>query len=51
MSATEGEGALTEWAQRQETRALTGGLGAQGASARSGIPRSGPGDQDRMEGI
>ena len=37
MSATEGEGALTERAQRQETRALTGGPGVQGARARSGI--------------
>jgi hypothetical protein len=37
MSATEGEGALTERAQRQGTRALTGGPGAQGTRARSGI--------------
>jgi hypothetical protein len=36
-SATEGEGALTERAQRQGTRALTDGPGAQGARARSGI--------------
>jgi hypothetical protein len=36
-SATEGEGALTERAQRQGTRALTGGPGAQGARAQSGI--------------
>jgi hypothetical protein len=50
-SATEGEGALTERAQRQGTRALTGGSGAQGARARSGVPRSGPCNQDRTEGI
>jgi hypothetical protein len=37
VSATEGEGALTERAQRQGTRALTGRPGAQGAHARSGI--------------
>jgi hypothetical protein len=37
VSATEGEGAVTERAQRQGTRALTGGPGAQGARARSGI--------------
>jgi hypothetical protein len=36
-SATEGEGALTEQAQRQGTQALTGGPGAQGARGRSGI--------------
>jgi hypothetical protein len=36
-SATEGEGALTERAQRQGTRALTGGPGASGARARSDI--------------
>jgi hypothetical protein len=35
-SATEGESALTERAQRQGTWALTGGPGAQGARARSG---------------
>jgi hypothetical protein len=29
VSATEGEGALTEWAQRQGTWALTGRLGRQ----------------------
>jgi hypothetical protein len=34
---TEGEGALTERAQRQGTWALTGGPGAQGTRARSGI--------------
>jgi hypothetical protein len=34
---TEGEGALTERAQRQGTRALTGGPGTQGVRARSGI--------------
>jgi hypothetical protein len=51
MLATEGEGALTEWAQRQGTRALTSGSGAQGARARSSIPRSGPCDQDRTKGI
>jgi hypothetical protein len=37
MSATEGEGALTERAQRQGTRALTGGPGAQGTRVLSGI--------------
>jgi hypothetical protein len=37
VSAIEGEDALTERAQRQGTRALTGGPGAQGARARSGI--------------
>jgi hypothetical protein len=37
VSATEGEGALTERAQRQGTRTLTGRLGAQGTRARSGI--------------
>jgi hypothetical protein len=37
VSAIEGEGALTERAQRKGTRALTGGPGAQGARARSGI--------------
>jgi hypothetical protein len=37
VSATDGEGALTEWAQRQGTQALTGGPGAQGVRARSGI--------------
>jgi hypothetical protein len=37
VSATEGEGALTERAQRQGTRALTGGPGAPGTHARSGI--------------
>jgi hypothetical protein len=37
MSATEGESALTERAQREETQVLTCGLGAQGARARSGI--------------
>jgi hypothetical protein len=37
VSATEGEGALNERAQRQRTWALIGGLGAQGARARSGI--------------
>jgi hypothetical protein len=47
----EGEGALTERAQHQGTWALTGGPEAQGARARSGIPRSGPCDQDRTEGI
>jgi hypothetical protein len=35
-SATEGEGALTERAQRQRTWALTGGPGRQGTRARSG---------------
>jgi hypothetical protein len=37
MSATKGEGALTERAQHQGTRALTGEPGAQGARARSSI--------------
>jgi hypothetical protein len=37
VSATEGESALTERAQRQGTWALTGGPGAHGARARSGI--------------
>jgi hypothetical protein len=37
VSATEGESALTERAQREETQVLTCGLGAQGARARSGI--------------
>jgi hypothetical protein len=37
VSATKGEGALTERAQHQGTWALTGGPGAQGARARSGI--------------
>jgi hypothetical protein len=37
MSAAEGEGALTEWAQCQGTWALTGGPGAQSARVRSGI--------------
>jgi hypothetical protein len=37
VSTIEGEGALTEWAQHQGTRALTGGPGVQGARARSGI--------------
>jgi hypothetical protein len=36
-SVTEGESVLTEQAQRQGTRALTGGPGASGARARSGI--------------
>jgi hypothetical protein len=35
-SATEGESALTERAQCQRVWALTGGLGCQGARARSG---------------
>jgi hypothetical protein len=42
-----GESALTDRAQRQGTRALIGGSGLQGVRARSGIPRSGPCDQDR----
>jgi hypothetical protein len=37
MSATEGEGALTERAQHHGTRALTGGPGASGARARNSI--------------
>jgi hypothetical protein len=37
VSATEEEGARTERAQRQVTWALTGGPGAQGVRARSGI--------------
>jgi hypothetical protein len=37
MSATDGEDALTKRAQRQGTWALTGGPGAQGARAWSGI--------------
>jgi hypothetical protein len=37
MPATEGEGALTERAQRQGTRALPGGPRAQGARVQSGI--------------
>jgi hypothetical protein len=49
-SAAEGEGALTEWAQRQRTWALTGGPGRQGAWARSSILGSGPFNQDRSEG-
>jgi hypothetical protein len=44
-------GAMTDRAQRQGTRALRGGPGAQGASARSGIPRSEPCDQDRTGDI
>jgi hypothetical protein len=36
MSATEGEGALTEGTQCQGTWALTGGPRAQGVRARSG---------------
>jgi hypothetical protein len=51
VSATEGEGALTERAQHQGTRALTGGPGAQGECARSRYLRSGPCDQDRTKGI
>jgi hypothetical protein len=47
VSATEGEGALTDRAQRQGTQALIGGPRAQGARARSGILRSGSCDQDR----
>jgi hypothetical protein len=43
---TEGEGALTDRVQCLGTRALTSGPGAQGACARSGIPRSGPCNQD-----
>jgi hypothetical protein len=50
-SAIEGEGALTERAQRQGTWALTGGPGAQGARARNSIPLSGSCDQDWTEGI
>jgi hypothetical protein len=37
VSATEGEGALTEQAQSQGTQALTGGPGVQGTRAGSGI--------------
>jgi hypothetical protein len=37
VSATEGESALTEQAQRQGVWALTGGLGRQGARVRSVI--------------
>ena len=37
MSVAEGEGALTERAQRQGTWALTGEPGTQGARVRSGI--------------
>ena len=46
-----GESALTKQAQHQGTRTLEGGLGAQGARARSGILRSGSGDQDRTREI
>jgi hypothetical protein len=46
-SAVEGEDALTEYAQRQRTWALTGGPGHQGVRAQSGILGSGPFDQVR----
>jgi hypothetical protein len=46
VSATEGERALTERAQRQRVWALTGGPGRQGARARSGT--RGPGRAIRI---
>jgi hypothetical protein len=46
VSATKGESALTERAQRQGTRALTGGPAVQGACVKR-YPRSGSCDQDR----
>jgi hypothetical protein len=49
-SAAEGEGALTERAQRQGTWALIGGPGRQGTRARSGILRSEPFDLNQTEG-
>jgi hypothetical protein len=51
VSATEGESALTERAQRQRVWELTGGPRRQGARARSGIPRSEPFNLNRTEGI
>jgi hypothetical protein len=51
VSATEGESALTERAQRQRVWALTGGPRRQGARARSGIPRSESFNLNRTEGI
>jgi hypothetical protein len=51
VSATEGEGALTERAQRQGTWALTGGLGGAGRACAKRYPQSGSCDQGRTEGI